>query len=116
MIGEDLLIAVVLHYWAKVGFTDAQALPDLCKEPGKKGKRLDAWLLRDTVTIFQVEIKNWSAHSIGGRAIQENASNELLVAETSCRWNEYFGTNGHLPSSAEKVLIKNGIYIPLFNE
>lgn len=106
LIGEDLLIAVLMHYWESEGFHDSKQLPDSCKQPGLQGKKLDAWLLRDPETIFQVEIKNWSAHSKGGETISANAPNEDILQKAIKRWNEYFEPGGDLPATASKVLIE----------
>jgi hypothetical protein len=54
---------------------DANGLPTIpCIS---RGQRLDRWVLWDsatTRTLLQVEIKNWSAHSSGGRRLRLNAS------------------------------------------
>jgi hypothetical protein len=46
-----------------------------------RGPRLDRWLLSDDATtgkrtLYQVEIKNWSAHSLGGKEIPSGTPND----------------------------------------
>jgi hypothetical protein len=106
MIGEDLMIAILVHYWSTACMLSPKPLPDLCKQQGNKGKRLDRWVVRDRDTIFQVEIKNWSAHSFGGRRLAADASPETSFMEADRRWNEYFGNGRSLPDGTAKVLIE----------
>ncbi len=106
LIGEDLLVAILFHYWRNGEHLNPERLPDPCKEDGvKNGKKLDAWLVRDNQTIFQVEIKNWSAHSKNGRSVPTNANQEDIQSNANKRWIEYFGDNGGLPEQAKKILL-----------
>lgn len=104
LIGEDLLVAILFHYWRNGEHLNPERLPDPCKEDGvKNGKKLDAWLVRDDQTIFQVEIKNWSAHSENGRSVPINAKQEKIQSNANKRWIKYFGDNGCLPEQAKKI-------------
>lgn len=53
------------------------------------GDRLDRWLLVETAgvrTLYQVEVKNWSAHAIGGMALPIHADQRLLHEYRIERW------------------------------
>ena len=106
VIGEDLLLGLLFHYWKNQSLPlDAQRLPAKCKAQGKKGKRLDAWVARSDTRLFQIEIKNWSAHSLGERGLSANATSQELQAAASRRWTDFFGNNDKMPASALKVLL-----------
>jgi len=63
--GEDLGAGLLCHYPAKVcAARTAQILMDANGLP----------TIPSTRTLLQVEIKNWSAHSSGGRRLRLNAS------------------------------------------
>jgi hypothetical protein len=58
-----------------------------------RGDRLDRWLLVDEPsssgskrTAYQVEIKNWSGHAIGGRPLSINADETTLRQYRQERW------------------------------
>ena len=105
MIGEDLLLGLLFHCVGRHNPPlNCVALPDRCKAPGKKGKRLDAWITIGENRVGQVEIKNWSAHSLGESSLQLNATPEQLAAAAKRRWREFFGENDRMPESTRKVL------------
>jgi hypothetical protein len=104
LIGEDLIIALLRHYWKAQKF-DSNILGYQCNQGTKKGKRLDAWLLYDNSTLFQVEIKNWSGHSLSGYDLASNAHANNLKAFATKRWKYYFEGAAGLPREIEKVLI-----------
>lgn len=69
--GEDLGAALLVDYFRSQGVV-AEILPERCTQGTKKGYRLDRWILTHAPAgdvLYQVEIKNWSAHAIGGRAL-----------------------------------------------
>lgn len=106
VIGEDLLLGLFAHYCAsQEPPLICERLPEKCKAPGKKGKRLDAWVSIGEHRIAQVEIKNWSAHSLGERTLSLNASEQEVIAAARKRWQEFFGNNDKMPSSALKILL-----------
>lgn len=70
--GEELGLALLVHYLATQG-TQARVIGDRCTQGTKSGARLDAWVEAGSV-LYQVEVKNWSAHAIGGRVLQIDAS------------------------------------------
>lgn len=74
--GEDPGLGLLSHYWKHQG-ASVYVVPGPCGPGTKKGKRLDKWVRVSndgTNTYYQVEIKNWSAHAIGGRTLKVDAS------------------------------------------
>ena len=105
MIGEDLLLGLLFHFLSRQSPPlSCAALPDRCKAPGKKGKRLDAWITIGDDRIGQVEIKNWSAHSLGESGLSLGASPDELGDAAAKRWNAFFGKNDTMPESTRKLL------------
>ena len=88
MMGEELGVSMMLQYFKNKG-EQIEALPGSCNQSTQKGHRLDKWFVRkkpDRVLLYQVEIKNWSVHSIGGtRAAKEWCELPL----SSVEWTQY---------------------------
>lgn len=72
LIGEDLLLDLFFHYWlrhkSQHGCLRRLATP-CCAAVGQG--RLDAWIVRNrngqNQDLFQVEVKNWTYHSVNMR-------------------------------------------------
>lgn len=106
LIGEDLLLGLFAHHYAsQEPPLVCEFQPEKCKAPGKKGKRLDAWVTIGEHRLAQVEIKNWSAHSLGERPLALDADEQAVKAAARKRWKEFFGNNDKMPSSALKILL-----------
>jgi hypothetical protein len=79
---------------------------------GGVGPRLDRWLCATNEAgerePFQIEIKNWSAHAIGGRRLTLDATDERRVAVGRHYWGRIWDQDsGTLrEESARKVLIR----------
>jgi hypothetical protein len=91
--GEDLGAALLVEYFRSQSVF-AEILPDRCTQGTTKGYRLDRWVLSHEASgdlLYQVEIKNWSAHAIGGRTLAVTASpttvREYKVERWSKEWN-----------------------------
>lgn len=88
MIGEDFAIAIFCHYLSSLG-KKVRCLDEPCTEGKKKGKWLDKWLLVESnheEWLYQAEVKNWSAHSIGGEHLALNATKEELSKFKQKKW------------------------------
>lgn len=106
IIGEDLLLGLLAHYWAGQNPPVlCERIPDKCKAPGKKGKRLDGWVTMGEHRLAQVEIKNWSAHSLGERTLAFSVTEDELAAAARRKWQDFFGNNDKMPNSALKILL-----------
>ena len=78
VIGEDLNAAVLKHCLVANGFPRVNVRGDPVTTQARRGPRLDRWIEVDLPSgekiIFQTEIKNWSAHAIGGKCLALDAS------------------------------------------
>jgi hypothetical protein len=101
LIGEDLIIALLRHYW-KSQKVDSRICSYQCNQGTKRGKRLDAWIEAGG-DLYQVEVKNWSGHSLSGYDLPWGADLKALQSFAQPRWKHYFG-KGKLPPEIEKVL------------
>ena len=96
VIGEDLGASLLKHYLECTRNAKVSILPGTPKTGNKKGPRLDRWV--DVVwpdgsgRLFQTEIKNWSAHAIGGRPLKVNASPDEVATFGIEHWQ------GHVKS------------------
>lgn len=94
IIGEDLVLGLFCH------FIKGQIQSYRCKPIGKFGEWLDAWV-SDGKELYQVEVKNWSAHSIGGLEIPDDPAAFRNVAQRNLT---NFLTNPAFHSKVWKVL------------
>jgi RNAse (barnase) inhibitor barstar len=107
MMGEDLSKAVLKHYFESQSYQVNLYENLVPKEGGSSGKWLDAWLEiknDENQKLFQVEIKNWTAYSKGGRELNIDASWDLVCNESTRRLKEIWKSNTH--SFSEKGLEK----------
>jgi hypothetical protein len=100
--GEELGLALVIHYFRSLGI-DASIIPGPCTTGGRQGYRLDGWI-RTSETVYQVEVKNWSSHSIGGKKLPVDAGSEESSRHRIKVWNEYWSGDSFREESAAKVL------------
>lgn len=106
MAGEDLGAALLADYFRSQGIV-AEVLPDRCTQGTKKGRRLDRWILARAPageTLYQVEIKNWSAHAIGGKKLAVSASPPVLREYKIERWSKEWTGTTFPKESVRKVL------------
>jgi hypothetical protein len=105
--GEDLLFGLLRHYWLHKENCKSKILRYICTTGKKKGPRLDAWILKtkpnNGQTLFQVEVKNWSAYSIGGETLKFDASKEELRKFAEEYWLYWFEGKS-LPIKVAKVI------------
>jgi hypothetical protein len=93
--GEELAIKLLKRYFEKKEKgTLVEILNVPCTQKTKKGKRLDRWLYIKHLNhevLYQVEIKNWSSHSLNGKPLALDATPEIVSAykktEWKCHWN-----------------------------
>jgi hypothetical protein len=104
--GEDMGVGLIAHYLRQQGLT-VEVLPGPCTQGTHRGVRLDRWIrtIHDGNAIYyQVEIKNWSAHAIGGKALKANALPNELAAHKIERWSREWDGSTFRKSGARKVL------------
>ncbi len=97
VVGEDLNAACFCHYLESNGhrgevLTDDSGKPAAVGSGTRKGPKLDRWIKvrwkKGTGTLFQTEIKNWSAHSLSGETLRLSASDEEVRAYKQSRWEK----------------------------
>jgi hypothetical protein len=104
--GEELGLALLMRFFAETR-VDAIVLPGPCSTGKMCGHRLDAWV-RTPEVLYQVEVKNWSAHSFGGSEFRLDATSEEASDHRKRLWNEYWDEGGSTfkDPPAAKVLEK----------
>ncbi len=89
VVGEDLNAACFQHYLRSIG-ASANLMPHPVTTGKRKGPQLDRWIVVDWPeghkTVFQTEIKNWSAHAIGGETLPIEATPERVADYKRRRW------------------------------
>lgn len=89
LFGEEMGIALLCLFLGRDG-TKIELLPGPCTTGRRKGKRLDGWLRAfdgTQKTLYQVEVKNWSAHAIDGRSLSIDALPSDLVKYRQATWS-----------------------------
>jgi len=109
VLGEDLGVALLLKYLSDQKL-NAIALDEPCTQKTKKGKRLDKWIVvtdADSKIIYQVEIKNWNAHSFNSETVLDHSDEKYMREYRQRRWTKQFDTERKIPSQPEcqKVLL-----------
>lgn len=134
LIGEDLIAGIFKHFLEECDSTTRNVIIDdiSIKAAGKNGKMLDRWIIQEkkdgTKIAYQTEIKNWSAHSLGGYDLSDKNNQNFIdvflnnkeVKEVGLRnFDNTWGLNpydekegGFKDNSVGKVLLKmnNDIY------
>lgn len=88
--GEDLGAGLLKHCLERTRDAKVTVLREPVNTGKQKGPRLDRWV--DVIwpdgsgQLFQVEIKNWSAHAIGGRTLDVEASPDEVSRYKIDRW------------------------------
>lgn len=91
IIGEELVLEAFKHWLKSQNKTvrEVKGTPREKGEKGSKGKRLDAWLCVGN-RLHQIEIKNWSAYSLGGKPVPKEPDKlkEYRIRKWSSRWDD----------------------------
>ena len=114
VLGEDLAVALLIHYFKGVGL-EVIALDEVCTQGTQRGYRLDKWIAVKSATqsvIYQVEIKNWSAHSIGGKSVKLDADEDYMREFRTKRWLHQFNVDKQLPSQKETLKVLTKMRVP----
>ena len=92
--GEDLGAGLLKHYLESQQGAAVDILPQRPTTGKREGPRLDRWIEvtwpgpPKKTKLFQTEIKNWSAHAIGGKRLPVNVSQNDLNKFQQDRWRE----------------------------
>ncbi|MBX7235005.1 MAG: hypothetical protein K1X65_11505 [Caldilineales bacterium] len=102
VVGEEMGLALLIHCLHRRG-VEAQILNAPCTTGQRRGHRLDGWVITPGV-LYQVEVKNWSAHSLGGRRFPIGASETDSRRHRRMVWSEYWNGSTFTDSPAAKVI------------
>lgn len=104
--GEELGLALLVRYLTTTG-SNPERLSVACTQRFRKGHRLDAWVRVTSDTgplLYQVEVKTWSSHSIGGARLPSDACAADVRAFKLREWAGYFDdTRGFREKALQKV-------------
>lgn len=104
--GEELGFALLIEHFKSIGAT-AEKLATRCTT---KGNWLDGWLKvveqTNSETYFQVEVKCWSFHGVGGwsKPIPVRSQAEDLADIKRKVWESYWADGQFIASGLNKVL------------
>ena len=106
VLGEDLSSALLVRCLAE-RYGDARLVSRKCTTGKQRGPRLDCWVgatVGAAWTLFQVEIKSWSAHAIGGKILAVDAGPDDLRAHRIERWRHQWNGETFRNKAVRKVL------------
>lgn len=93
VLGEPLGIGLFTHYLEAEGWRVHEPFDEIPKAPKPHKARgsywLDFWLYATREgkrRLYQVEVKNWSAHSLGGRELSIDADADAMREHARERW------------------------------
>lgn len=115
VLGEDLAVALLVHYLKGLKL-EVVALDEVCTQGTKRGYRLDKWVAVKSASesiIYQVEVKNWSAHSIGGKSVKLDADENYMRDYRMKRWRYQFNEEKQVPSQKETLKVLTRMRIPI---
>lgn len=108
--GEELMFAILLEYFRRSDI-QAEVVDRRCTTGRSKGHRLDGWLktthLGDNQSIYyQVEVKSWSAHGVGGgaRFLNPAATEDEVARYKREVWSLYWTGGRFIADGLNKVL------------
>ena len=110
VVGEDLNAACFRHY-AKSKCAKVEVLLNPVTTGKKRGPRLDRWIKADwpdgSKILYQTEIKNWSAHAIGGKNLPVDAKPQAVAEYKQKCWHRHWNpkSNTLKGDSCAKVLV-----------
>ena len=90
VVGEDLATACFVDYLDRSG-SEGTVLNHSVTTGKRTGPRLDRWIdvrwSDESRTVFQTEIKSWSAHAYGGQVLAVDADTDTLAKYRQKRWD-----------------------------
>ncbi len=115
IVGEDLNAACFIRYLESNGDSAEVLTASGSNQPlpvttgMQKGPRLDRWIKVDwrsgLRSVFQTEIKNWSAHAFGGKRLLLSATPNEVTNHKQARWDWHWDGARFREASAAKVLV-----------
>lgn len=116
--GEDLGAGLLKRYLCTTaGIEDVSILRGPTTMGTQKGSRLDRWMrvqYSDGHTVFyQVEIKNWSAHAIGGKRLALDVEPEALAEFKRIAWTGLWDVEQQAPRSEGLAKVLTAMKCPV---
>lgn len=112
LLGEELGIGLLTHCLRSRTLGEVTVLDEPCTQGKKKGVRLDRWVRvaehGGAAVLYQVEVKNWCAHSLDGRSLSVDASADEVRAHALATWGRYWDPAECRPieKPLQKVLVQ----------
>ena len=108
LVAEELLLALLINFYHRRG-EKAQVVSRQCTTGGRRGRQLDAWVRVGHSTgqmDYQVEVKSWSAHGVGGGSLYLPLMHEAheLAAYKQKVWGKYWKDGKFIDPGLNKVL------------
>jgi hypothetical protein len=106
--GEELGFALLEEYFRRNGVETKVLRP--CTTGSRKGPRLDGWVIAkgetSEPTYYQVEVKSWSIHGVGGDStpLPLTATADELAAYKKRLWSRYWTDGQFTEPRLNKVL------------
>lgn len=103
LMGEDIILGLLQNFLRKQKAYTTRLLSHKCVPGTRSGSRLDAWLLAEKEgqrKLFQIEIKNWCASSIGGIPVPLDKSSQEIHQIAKRNFERYFQNE----NNAKKIL------------
>lgn len=116
ILGEDLAAGALKHCLESNGASNVTVRTETVGTGKQRGPRLDRWIEADLEdgrqVLFQTEIKNFSAHAIGGKTLPVSAPPDELKAYQNVfwqrRWDNRRRTLKHAHEAKVLVRMKTG--------
>lgn len=110
VMGEELAVALLNHYFSSFDYK-VVLLDQPCTQGTNVGHRLDKWIAitsSEEKIIYQVEIKNWSSHSLNSEVVRQDGDESYMRDLRLRRWRFQFNEAERVPSqvATQKVLTK----------
>ena len=107
LVGEELNAACFIDYLDGIG-AKATVLNQSVTRGSGKGPWLDRWIdVRspdNSRTVFQTEIKSWSAHSYGGEVLAVDADTQAIAKYRQRRWDRRWDAERRLLRDSNQTL------------
>ena len=108
--GEELGFALLMKYFKRQN-PNVEYLQNVrCTTGNRKGPRLDGWLkesaVNGEVVYYQVEVKSWSIHGVGGNSkpLEYKCTQARLAEFKQPEWQRYWADGRFKDPTLNKVL------------
>jgi len=106
MLGDEFGLQLLCHYFRNQA-KQAEIISRRATTGGRTGHRLDGWLKVGSgrrAVLYQVEVKMWSATSLGGKILPLDVPRRDLREHKRMTWKHYWTGTTFRSKSLKKVL------------